>query len=71
MSQHITPGMARLKVLTEAGRSVYVGPFDSLAGARRMAQDLAADSPAVISVRVEHRQQGGWKPAWAFYGGGA
>lgn len=38
-----SPGTARLKVLID-DRCVYVGPFASLAVARRMAQDLAADS---------------------------
>ena len=47
------PGTARLKVLID-DRCVYVGPFASLASARRMAQDLAADgtfqSVAVIGA---------------------
>ena len=48
-----SPGTARLKVPVEPDRWVYVGPFASLESARRMAQDLPADSPAVIAVRLK------------------
>ena len=48
------PRTARLKVLVDSDRCVYVGPFASLESARRMAQDLAADgtfqSVAVIGA---------------------
>ena len=59
-----SPGTARLKVLID-DRCVYVGPFASLASARRMAQDLAADS-TVRSVAVQHRNKGVWARLAAF-----
>ena len=56
-------GQARLKGRTNAGRWVYAGPFPSLGGARRMAQDLATGA-GIREVRVEHRNRGSWRPAW-------
>jgi hypothetical protein len=54
-----SPGTAWLKVLVDPDRWVYVGPFASLESARRMAQDLAADS-TIRSVAVQHRNKGAW-----------
>lgn len=60
-------GLVRLKLQTEAGRWVNVGPFGSLTGARSLAEDLLADH-AVHAVRVEHRNKGTWRPAWSWLG---
>jgi len=66
----LTPstGHVRLQVRTAAGRSVYVGPFATLGGARRLAEDLISEG-AVRVVRVEHKARGCWTPAWSFQGG--
>lgn len=61
-------GLVRLRIQTEAGRWVNVGPFNNLSGAKRLAEDLIADH-AVHAVRVEHRQRSTWKPAWSWLAG--
>ena len=59
------PGHVRLRVETPTGRLVYVGPFTTLGGARRLAEDLVGDG-AVRSVLVQHRNRGTWRPAWGW-----
>ncbi len=58
-------GLVRLKIETQAGRSLIVGPFNTLGGAKRLAQDLIEDG-TVQSVQVLHRNKGSWRPAWSF-----
>jgi hypothetical protein len=66
----VTPksGNVRLKLETLTGRVLLVGPFASLGGARRLAEDLIAEG-AVLSVAVSHRNRGSWRPAWSFSAG--
>jgi hypothetical protein len=63
-------GHVRLRLLSPAGRWINVGPFGTLGGARRLAEDLIAEG-AVRSVRVQHRNRGTWQPAWSWTTGGA
>lgn len=65
----VTPksGHVRLRLQTRTGRWVNVGPFGSLAGARRMAEDLLTEQPpAVRSVCVQHKNRATWKSAWSW-----
>lgn len=63
-------GTVRLRLHTHAGHSMLVGPFGSLSGAKRMAEDLLAEQPpAIRAARVEHRNKGTWRPAWSWTGG--
>ncbi len=51
----------RIRLETRAGRSMLVGPFDNLAGARQLADDLIADG-SVGSVIVEQQgDDGAWR----------
>jgi len=59
------PGHVRLKLETPAGRYMYVGPFATLGGARRLAEDLIGGG-AVRSALVQHRNRGTWRPAWGW-----
>jgi hypothetical protein len=59
------PGHVRLKLETATGRSMYVGPFATLGGARRLAEDLIGGG-AVRSALVQHRNRGTWRPAWGW-----
>jgi len=59
------PGHVRLKLETATGRSMYVGPFATLGGARRLAEDLIGGG-AVRSALVQHRSRGTWRPAWGW-----
>ncbi len=70
--QDVTPksGHVRLRLQTAAGRWVNVGPFGTLAGARRYAESLIEDR-AVKVARVEHRNKGQWRPAWSWLTGAA
>ncbi len=50
----------RIRLETRAGRSMLVGPFDTLAGAHQLARDLIADG-SVGSVIVEQQgDDGAW-----------
>jgi hypothetical protein len=62
-----TAGRVRLKLTATTGRILLVGPFASLGGARRMAEDLIAEG-AVRSALVQHKSRGCWAPAWSFQG---
>ncbi len=54
------PVNVRIRLETRAGRSMLVGPFDTLAGARQLARDLIADG-SVGSVIVEQQgDDGAW-----------
>jgi hypothetical protein len=44
---------------------MYVGPFATLGGARRPAEDLIGGG-AVRSALVQHRSRGTWRPAWGW-----
>src|SRR5713101_5288363 len=60
-------GMVRLKLETLTGHQMIVGPLGSLGGAKRLAEDLLSEQPAVVrTVRVEHHNAGTWRPAWSF-----
>jgi hypothetical protein len=64
----VTPasGYVRLQLQAQTGRWLTVGPFTTLTGAQRLAEELISQQ-AVRAVRVEHRQQHrGWTPAWSF-----
>ena len=61
----LTPGAVRLTIDTRTGRRLVVGPLSSLAGARRLAEDLIGDG-TVTRVRVDHRNKGRWRPAWSW-----
>jgi hypothetical protein len=63
-----TQGYVRLRLQAPTGRWLTVGPFGSLGGARRMAEDLITEG-AVRSALVQHKSRGCWAPAWSFRGG--
>jgi hypothetical protein len=44
-----SPAHVRLRLKTQSGRWVNVGPFTTLGGARRLADDLLAEQPPVVS----------------------
>jgi hypothetical protein len=62
-------GRVRLRLEFLTGHTLTVGPFATLGGARRMAEDLIAEG-TVLSVAVSHRNKGSWRPAWSFSVGG-
>ena len=54
----------RLKIEAVTGRQLLIGPFGSLSGCRRLAEDLAGDSSIkVVSVESKHPWRG-WIPVW-------
>src|SRR5512137_2155085 len=63
-------GHVRLRIQTTQHAPMWatVGPLNTLAGARRLAEDLIA-TETVRAVRIEHRQRSTWKPAWSWLGG--
>jgi hypothetical protein len=63
-------GRVRLRLEFLTGHTITVGPFATLGGARRMAEDLITEG-AVRSALVQHKSRGCWAPAWSFRGGRA
>ncbi len=62
----VIAGSARIQLRSgqHPDRWLIVGPFDSLRGATEFARALIEHRGPVLSLRVEHRNGGLWKPAW-------
>jgi len=68
-TESISPGSVRLTITTDTGRTMSVGPFRRLDGARRYVEDLTVN-PMVTCVQVEYRRAGtDWRPVWTVYPG--
>ena len=63
----LAAGCARLRVRSRAhsDRVVIVGLFTTVRGAGEFAIGLV-EGGAVLELRVEHRNEGRWKPAWGW-----
>ena len=51
----------RIRLETPAGRSMLVGPFDTLAGARQLAGDLIADGSVGSVIVQQQGADGAWR----------
>ncbi len=51
----------RIRLETRAGRSMLVGPFDTLEGAHQLAGDLIADGSAASVILEEQAADGAWR----------
>ena len=55
------PVNVRIRLETPAGRSMLVGPFDTLAGAQQLARDLIADGSAASVIVQQQGDDGAWR----------
>jgi hypothetical protein len=51
----------RIRLETRAARSMLVGPFDTLAGARQLADDLIADGSVGSVIVQQQDDDGAWR----------
>ncbi len=58
--QHETVSV-RIRLETRAGRSMLVGPFDAVAGARQLADDLIADGSVGSVIIQQQGDDGTWR----------